>query len=634
MLVRSIFFNVITNPQNFRQWLLDSAKKEAERYYDADQMLCLIPRETIWYAITLLESSEASDVALANKILAHTQVDDGTHSPATLFVLLQRYPHLLSASAKNNILNNLKSNLPISATVRYSDGNVNHPLAAFVHLICAGELFEMPAYSELGHRLLQDFHRTISARRHKHHLQAEMAEYNSPTYTALDLWFFAIAAEFVQNQQARALALFLEQRLWLNVALHWHAPSQQFAGPFSRAYAEDSAGGFSALHCTFAFAMQQPIFLDADLPRRFAHPSALIENALIAILNFHVPEAAKEIALSKSYPTAFRMTTYCEQYHENSTRQENQRSLSCFDDQVYAGGWGDLTTCMTAEYCLGTASRPYVNGGQNDVFSLRYRRAEHISSLQDFRGMYSRLVFNGGAVGQDNFCHTVGGDIDSSYLYEEGRGFVFQHKNLALVNYIPKPQGNTNVAEIRIDLIFSYHAPFDQLLVGGSNITEFPHEFNHTPQIIIQDFRTLIAVLPSFAKGIKEHRGRIWINGDHLMISLYLYKGKKRNFTREHLSSLCCGFAFCVESTDHFAAHDDISRFISAAAVSTNLVDKRLQKTTLKFDGNEMVFVLDPFSERIAQRTWNETDLALFHTDVESRDKQVCDYVLNGPYVR
>lgn len=47
-----------------------------------------------------------------------------------------------------------------------------------------------------------------------------------------------------------------------------------------------------------------------------------------------------------------------------------------------------------------------------------------------------------------------------------------------------------------------------------------------------------------------------------------------------------------------------------------------------------MVFVLDPFSERIAQRTWNETDLALFHTDVESRDKQVCDYVLNGPYVR
>ena len=606
--------------QNFRQWLLDSARAEAERHFDPASLLCLIPRETAWYAITLLESVRAADHTLANRILENLTVNDGTHSPATLFVIHQRYPALLSNQAKEQILKNLRQNLPISALVRYSDGNVNHPLAAYAHLICGGELLGNPTYTLHGRRLLQEFHRTISNRRHKKHQQAEMAEYNSPTYTALTLWFLAIIAEFAQDEEARQLAQFLEERLWINVAMHWHEPTQQFAGPFSRAYAEDSMGGFSALHCTFAYAMQKNIFVAAELPRRFEHPSALIENAFVAILNFHVPAEAKAIAFDKPLPYYFRMTTYCEQYHENGCRQENERQVAAFDDEVYPGGWGDLTTFMTKEYCLGTASRPYVNAGQSDGFSLRYRRADHVQTLQDFRGAYTRMVFNGAVVGQDNFCHVAGFPINKDYLYEEGRAFTYQHENQAIVCYAPKRAGHAAMSELRLDLIFSYHAPFDHIQVDEARIVNFPFESENARRIIISDHRTYLAILPLPASGLADFKPqcRLWASHDHFIISFYNYRGAVRDFTREEMSMTRNGFVSLLETRDHFPHLEDFLEYLDGIKLHETVSTRGVRTVKFEVCKDKMTFSVDPISERILQRTWNGKDDTVYHFQVET----------------
>ncbi|NUM75804.1 hypothetical protein HUU40_15685 [candidate division KSB1 bacterium] len=606
--------------QNFRQWLFNSARAEAERHFDPASLICLIPRETAWYAITLLESARAADHVLANRILENLTVNDGTHSPATLFVIYQHYPALLSDQAKEQILKNLQQNLPISALVRYSDGNVNHPLAAYAHLICGGELLGDPAYTLLGKRLLQEFQRTISGRRHKNRQQAEMAEYNSPTYTALTLWFLAIIAEFAQDEEARQLAQFLEERLWINVAMHWHEPSQQFAGPFSRAYAEDSVGGFSALHCTFACAMQKNIFIAAELPRRFEHPSALIENAFVAILNFHVPAEAKAIAFDKPLPYSFRMTTYCEQYHENGRRQENDRQVAAFDDEVYPGGWGDLTTFMTKEYCLGTASQPYVNAGQSDGFSLRYRRAEHVQTLWDFRGAYTRMVFNGAVAGQDNFCHVAGFPINKDCLYEEGRAFTYQKENKAIVCYTPKRAGHAAVSELRHDLIFSYNAPFDHLRVDETEVMNFPFDAENVKRIVIADYQTYLAIFPLPASGLADFKPgcRLWASHDHFMISFYNYRGAVRDFTREEMSTTRNGFACLLETREHFPRLDDFLRFLDSVKLNETVSTRAVGTVEFEVCKDKMTFSVDPISERILQRTWNGKDDEVSHFQVET----------------
>ncbi len=320
-----------------------------------------------------------------------------------------------------------------------------------------------------------------------------MSEYNSLTYTALDLWFLALIAEHAANDEARALALFLEQRLWVDVAMHFHAPSAQFAGPHSRSYQDDSWGGYSALHCTMlaAFDMDLPLF--PELAYRYEHPSALVENALVAIIPFHVPEQARQIALSKPFPYYFRKTTYGESYHENGRSADGK---SVFDDELYHGGWSDLTTSMTEEFALGTAALPYVNAGHADSVMVRIRRSEKIESLPDIRSMYTRGVYNGARPGQPNHAHVSGSEIDASYLYEEGRCATYQHRNRAIVNYAPKRAGHRGVSGFRTDLLITHAAPFDKMLVNGRPVEHLPMDIPQHSRILFQDYRTCGAIIP------------------------------------------------------------------------------------------------------------------------------------------
>jgi hypothetical protein len=522
-----------------------------------------------------------------------------------LFVIYQRYFSHLSETARTNILNNLRENLPISATVRYSDGNVNHPIAAFMHLICGGELLQEPVYVRLGKNLLHEFQRTIS-RRHKFHQQTEMAEYNSPTYTALTLWFLALAAEFAADAEACALARHLEEWLWVNVARHWHAPTQQFAGPFSRAYSEDSLGGFSALHCTFGFALGTDIFLDAELPRLYQHPSALIENAFVATLNFHVPQPAREIAFEKTWPYHFQMTTYGESYHENARITEAGTTRSTFDDEIYPGGWSDLTTYLTREYCLGTASRPYVNGAQTDTFSLRYRRAETIQTRRDFRSAFTRMLFNDAVIGQDNFCHTAGFLVTRDYLYEEGRPFIFQHQNQAIVGYSPKRPGHRGVTSLRLDLIFSYDTPFDALLVDGVPVT-IPFEKRTLRHLVLADANVLLAIWPLRFTPLADFPGgmRGWQSDRHFMISFDHYRGPQRDFSRDELSQVRSGFVFLIEDRDKFSSLAAFLEYIESAEILENQYLGGQREVMVTLGGNQMQFRWDPISERIVEQNEN-----------------------------
>jgi hypothetical protein len=47
-----------------------------------------------------------------------------------------------------------------------------------------------------------------------------------------------------------------------------------------------------------------------------------------------------------------------------------------------------------------------------------------------------------------------------------------------------------------------------------------------------------------------------------------------------------------------------------------------------------MILIIDPFAERIIRRSWNGRDESLFHTEVESDDDFVRDFVKKGPYIR
>ncbi len=585
-----------------RQWLLDSARKEAERHFNPDTLLCLIPRETVWYAITLLASDQERDRHLGNRILEQLTITDGTHTPCTLLALENRLGDRLTGAAHTQIRKTLYETLDLAALTRYSDGNVNHPIAAYVHLILSGERLEEPVYARLGRNLLRQFQDTIAQRHHGDRSQSVMAEYNSPTYTALTLWFLSMAAEWSRDPHTSTLARRLEQSVWMEVALHWHPPTHQFIGPFSRAYAEDSHGSYSALHCTLGYASRQDIALDPELPRFYEHPSALIQNAIIALCPFHLSTALKTLAFGKPLPFTFEMNTYGESFHELTMDDAGRQ---CRDTEGYVGGWSRLITHMDRETGIGTASRPYVDGVQTDGFSVRYRLTDQVDSPTAVRSLYTRFRFNGDTIPKSQHWHISGNPIHKDLYPEEGRLFTFQHENLVLGAYIPKRAGSLRqVSQLRCDFIFSNDTPIQQLETDIGPVT--PEKTLEKPLrwILIKEHKTLLVLLPLPAS---DHPVlHFSLEPRRFRMSQILYKGPKRRFSREELARQHAGFV-CIITERHSQQDEDrVREKLSRVVAQQTTLPDRVLFSYVQWGPDEMTLTVDPIREHILQRTWND----------------------------
>jgi hypothetical protein len=607
-----------------RLWLLKLAREAGDKHFDPVTGLCLIARDTCWYATSLLFDPPGERTQEAYKILQSLHSTDGTHTPASMIALLHGACDLLDESTTSALRSAIKSELINAAGTEWKDGNVNHPLAAYCELILGGELCDEAWATDLGLRRLRRFQQGIGDHRSRRLRQAEMSEYNSLTYTALDLTFLALIAEFAQSREAASLARFLEEALWVNVAMHYHAPSQQFAGPHSRSYFEDSYGGYSVLHCALLVASGRRIFLDPSLSVRFDHPSDLLQNALTAITPFHMPERAKAIAWEKPYPYSFRMTTYGESYHENSRRDLTHREDDtgtdrpfAFDEEVYPGGWTDLTTYMTREYALGSAARPYVNAGHSDSVVLRIRRSDEISQITDFRSVITRGVYNGARPGASNICHTSSSRVDASYLTEEGRCATYQHENRLIVSYTPKRIGHRDVESFRTDLIFSYAAPFDLLMVDGAPVGSFPANGTADSRICMCDHRSYILLIPlppSPAGG--NTPVRLTVLRDFFLVSLYNYEGPVRDFTREEINRWRSGYFLEVWSKDDFRDWESFLSHAKEVSIEEIVDERGTRRIVARSKGTVMEFHYDPFRENILSRKWCGVEEEITHLEV------------------
>lgn len=621
-----------------RSWLLDLARKAGDRCYDPATNRCLISRDTLWYAISLLFDEKEERRQFGRRLFATVPVEDCTHTPATLLAVLYRVPELLDSPLCLRLDDAVRASLGDAALVQLNDGNVNHPLAAFATLILGGERSGQKWAVDLGNRRLQIFRERIGDHRSRHRRQAEMSEYNSLTYTALDLWFLALIAEHARSDEARRLALFLEQRLWVDVAMHFHAPSMQFAGPHSRSYQEDSLGGFSGLHCTMLAAFDDPLFLDPGLPGRFDHPSALLQNSLAAILTYHVPDEARSIAWKKPFPYEFCKTTYGESYHENSKRAvapetDATNTPFAFDDEIYPGGWSDLTTYMTEEYALGSAALPYANAGHSDCLMVRIRRSEGIESMADIRSIYTRGVFNSARVGEKNVSHVSRTPIDRSFLYEEGRSTTYQHKNHAIVCYCPKRAGHDGVTSFRLDLIFGFHTPFDELLVDGRPVERLPLSMDSRVVLCFRDFRTYGTIRPliPFPKA-SDHPVRLWRHGEFLILSMINYEGPPLDFSRHGINSWRTGFVLEL-ATAQEASWEEFRERAGEAEIQEEVENGTVRTVRYGSHGNTMELAYDPYKEVVLSRRWNGMEEGVLHFEVEAAGEKAgpfCPATLYG----
>jgi hypothetical protein len=102
-------------------------------------------------------------------------------------------------------------------------------MGAYVTLV-AGERFDNKEFAEYGKARLRRFYdHTFS--------QGSFSEYNSPTYSIVAITELSRMLRHVEDAESRKLLDELNRFAWSHVTRHFHAPTNQWAGPHSRCYA-------------------------------------------------------------------------------------------------------------------------------------------------------------------------------------------------------------------------------------------------------------------------------------------------------------------------------------------------------------------------------------------------------------
>lgn len=172
----------------------------------------------------------------------------------------------------------------VQGCLRHSVGAsyTNIALMNAYNLVLLGQLLGQPKAAEEGRKRLE--------RICTYTWEAGIHEYNSPTYTGVDLDSLVLLAKFADDPQVRTAAETLLELFWTSIALNWYEPANKTGGTHSRDY--DYLHGLGYLDRWAAWAG----WLSAEVGGR---PS---RQAMLADLH---PDA-KLAAYLKQYPRLIR----------------------------------------------------------------------------------------------------------------------------------------------------------------------------------------------------------------------------------------------------------------------------------------------------------------------------------------
>ncbi|WP_126602885.1 hypothetical protein [Dictyobacter aurantiacus] len=277
-------------------------KMEAEQDEDSTTTPVLLVhhvRETIWYALGLLQRRAASDherALQAIQTVLSYQFDepgkpyDGTwyrlseephpgedakvwrdYDPnwrefigSTLAIILLEHeadlPGNLVAGIEQALRRAIRGALERRLPASYTNIALMH---AFL-LDCTGRRFGDPDWQSRGEAYAHEIYQLFEPNH-------AFAEFNAPTYYGVDLYALGLWRSYSSSSLLQRLGSDMEARLWRDVALMYHAGMKNMAGPFDRAYGMDMQSYASLIGLWIWMATGKEFAPFPDVSRPFAH---------------------------------------------------------------------------------------------------------------------------------------------------------------------------------------------------------------------------------------------------------------------------------------------------------------------------------------------------------------------------
>ncbi|MBN1624022.1 MAG: hypothetical protein JXN10_07910 [Clostridia bacterium] len=526
-------------------------------------------REVIWHCFPLFEMG-GKFAEKANSIIRNMEFRKCHFMPMNLTQLIMRYGDSIDDDVMEKMKQYILNMLPSGTDERLHISMYNDNFAgmAIYTLIVAGELFGLPEYVEAGMEKLQgvaDLFMRCGA----------IMEFGSNTYTPIDTLCYAEMSNHIKNPKARELALKCEERMWTEIATHYHPETSRLAGPHSRSYSIDMVGHPHLMSGLSWFIFGDRVFANPILDLFEPHQNQVMHGGLenltlpniawIINCDYHCPDYLEEFAFNKSYPYETEYMTECipsNVYHETPEEVMHE----------YPGVRGRNYTYMTEEFAMGTAQSQFHGGAVSDSFAITYRNKNSAKRLFDTGVIYSRYIFNDRFPGQDNE-YKLFGKVNYTGFRDEGRKICLQDKGAAIVSYKPKQYERENMSSSGLSVMIPIHFFDDiEIFTDKGKISEYPYYSNEKCNIFVRIHKSFFAIIPLEVTDLgRDVYLRIEKRNHHIAVTLYNYKGPEKSFGEKELVLSRNGFV-CLAET----GYESMEEFIGFA--KNHKLEDRMEK--------------------------------------------------------
>ncbi|MFH1007814.1 MAG: hypothetical protein V1800_09970 [Candidatus Latescibacterota bacterium] len=597
------------------QKLFEQSKSYAESVFDPVVGLCYtrmnwkthMVRDSLLYALALLEGEDSAQIerarAMVEVVISTQNLDpesphfgsykwnwEDTHTgvmnaaefivPSLIHIYLA-YPSKVPEAFRERVLQSIEK---AQVAIRNRMLHLNYTNIALLSIfsqIAGGEILNSEEFRTRGHHRLNEWITQTDT-------QGAPTEFNSPTYSAVDLFALAWMRRFIPSEEVRIKARIMEERIWMQLAVHYHPPTRQLGGPWSRGYQNDVVGGSGLVKMILYKELGEEHCPDISDLRRFDMDHSMLWGLLTALLEFHLPDHIRNLFERKTFPYLTRETT------------------DVVANEVHPS---DITTYQTASFSLGSAGYNYhfIEHANNLLLHFQGRKRSQV--------LYTRLHVNDEIYGTSQH-----GLMESLRTNDNDQGVFRSAQERGKVIGLYGLRGRTMAKGVRVDLVVPDFKGLDEIWVGEERILEdelwvnpcnprnprfeFPildGEWNQT--IFLRDLNTCVAIRPLAALCPRPEKSVcLEVVAGSLHLSIVYYRGPEQAFGRRDVKA---GFAMEAVEAEDDRAFGAFRERVQRWEIFDRMGGEQIREVEWKVDKETMRIRWDLDSGRIIDRWIN-----------------------------
>ena len=439
-----------------------------------------------------------------------------------------------------------------SADYQFHGYNDNMPAMACKALILGGQRLGRADWYDMGQWRLKQLGSLLS----RHGL---ISEYTSPNYTPDTIHCLQVIATYARDSDTRQLATRLAQRVWLDLAVHWHPQARTLSGPFSRAYAADFNAHLSALQAMVWTLWGENVAGISPFQAITPHPGLHV---------MHCGDRLEHTARMCYYTSADKCCLTPEIESLFTSKPSVMSAIATTEHGNYMDSPKRVATTtmyMLPQLSMGTASSAFCGGEQTAALYIT-------SACKPDDPMTGPVCFTRYLVDHDQ-PDTIK-QMDWHRL-NEGQGEYDSHATVtsvqyqtsALISYIPHRQQLTGSMhrQLRLAMIIptGLH-PFSEWACQTHDTTQTPtldaqYQLDARQWFGFELGEALVAFRPlAIDVGGTLDRPYVRLHRDqrYVWFEIVNYHGQDRTFTTTQLSLMLNGMAVEVAQRDHWNSLD------------------------------------------------------------------------------